>query len=107
MNTVASGIDAELAAAQASPEFQAITMAIAELEQQLLQQDPMMPQYLKKIHVALLHQPELVHILRDEQRAIIIDGLMQQTGVVFAETTAKTAKTAASKKLAKHTEDDI
>lgn len=99
--------EAEVIEQRATPEFQAICMSIAELEQQLLQQDPMMPQYLRKIHMALLKQPELVHILKDEERAIIIDGLMQQTGVVFAETAEKSAKAARSKALAKHSEDDI
>lgn len=93
--------------AKASVEFQVITMQIAELEQQLLQQDPQMPGYLRRIHMALLKQPELVHILDDAQRAIIIDGLMQQTGVEFAAITEKAAKTAKSKALTKHTENDI
>lgn len=93
--------------AQATPEFQAICMSIAELEQKLLESDPGMPTYLQRIHVALLKQPELVHLLRDEQRSIIIDGLMQQTGEVFSAVVAKSAKTAVSKALAKHTEDDI
>lgn len=91
----------------ASPEFQAICMSIAELEQKLLEQDPGMPTYLQRIHVALLRQPELVHILKDEQRAVIIDGLMQQTGEVFATAAAKSEKATRTKALAKHNEDDI
>lgn len=91
----------------ASPEFQAICMSIAELEQKLLEQDPGMPTYLQRIHVALLRQPELVHILKDEQRAVIIDGLMQQTGEVFATAAAKSEKATRTKALAKHSEDDI
>lgn len=102
-----SDTNAATAEAQATPEFLAITMSIAELEQQLLQGDPQMPAYLRKIHMALLKQPELVHILRDDQRAIIIDGLMNQTGVEFAATETKAKKIATSKKLASHTEEDI
>jgi hypothetical protein len=95
------------ATVEMSPELAALTMSIAELETKLLEQDPEMPNYLRKISLALLKHPELVHILRDEQRAVIIDGLMQQTGVEFAANEAKTAKRADSKKFAKHTEDDI
>ena len=89
------------------PEFQSILMQIAELEQSLLQQDPGMPEYLRRIHMNLLKHPELVHILRDEQRAIIIDGLMAQTGVMLSEVNEKVAKTTRAKALTKMSEDDI
>lgn len=96
-----------LTEAHKMPEFEAICMNIAELEQQLLQQDPQMPQYLRRIHTALLHHPELVHILRDEQRAIIIDGLMQITGTLLSEVNEKQTKTTRAKQLARQNEDDI
>lgn len=86
-----------------SPELAAIRMSVAELEQKLLASDPEMPQYLKRIHSNLLTYPELVHLLRDEERAVIISGLSRLTGTVIAASEKK----AAIKKLATHTVDDI
>lgn len=90
-----------------TPEFEAICMSIAELEVALLQADPQMPQYLRKLHMALLKQPELVHILKDEQRAVIIDGLMQQTGEMLEVQTAKKISTTRAKQLKSMTDEDI
>ena len=92
---------------EATEEFQLVVMQIAELEQQLLQQDPNMPVYLQRIHMNLLKYPELVHLLRDEQRAVIIDGLMQQTGVMLSEVNEKSEKATRAKQLKKHDVDDI
>ena len=98
---------AEVSSTEVMPEFEAICMAIAELEQKLLEQDPQMPQYLKRIHMNMLQHPELVHLLKDEQRAVIIDGLMQQTGVLLSEVNEKSEKASTAKRLKKQTEDDI
>jgi len=86
-----------------SAEFDAIRMQIAELEQALLANDPQMPQYLRRIHANLLTQPELVHILKDEERAVIIQGASRLTGVIISASEKK----ATSKKLATMTADDI
>ena len=94
-------------AAERMPEFEQICMQIAELEQKLLEQDPGMPEYLRRIHMNLLKQPELVHILRDEQRAVIIDGLMQQTGVMLSAVTASKLKSTTTKRLKAQSADDI
>jgi len=80
-----------------------ITMKIAELEQAMLSQHPQMPMYLKQIHQELLKSPELVHIMTNEQRAVLIRSLEKQTGVsVFAALKAKkpTAKAMANASLA-------
>ncbi len=108
MTTAAGSIElAQQEELQASPEFQAIVMSIAELEQKLLNQDPQMPTYLQRIHTSLLKHPELVHILRDEQRSVILDGLMQQTGIELATVTVSAEKRTRTKTLKSHTEDDI
>lgn len=86
-----------------SAEFDQIRMQIAELEAKLLANDPMMPSYLKRIHAALLQHPELVHIIRDEERAVIIQSAMQMAGAIISVV----AKKSESKKMASHTEDDI
>ena len=98
---------ANIAEAEMMPEFEAICMQIAELEQRLLEQDPQMATYLQRIHMNLLKHPELVHILKDEQRAVIIDGLLQQTGVVLTTTAESAAKATVGKRLKKQTADDI
>ena len=89
------------------PEFEVICMEIAELEQMLLQQDPGMPTYLQRIHMNLLRHPELVHILKDEQRAVIIDGLMAQTGAVLSIVNEKSDKATRAKQLKKQDVEDI
>lgn len=74
----------------ADPQLDAITMRIAELEASLLAANPMMPTFLRVIHAELLKSPELVHVLTNEQRAVIVAGLQKQTGVeVLAATAAK------------------
>lgn len=88
---------------QSNPMLDAIKMQVAELEQALLANDPQMPQYLKRIHSNLLQHPELVHIIQPSERATIIAGLGQLTGVVIKAVEKK----AAAKKLASHTVDDI
>ena len=97
----------ELQELETTPEFEAIKMQIAELQEMLIVNDPEMSSYLQRIHMSLLKQPELVHILKDEQRATIIDGLMQQTGVLLTASTEKSEKASISKQLKKQTEDDI
>lgn len=62
-----------------------ITTRIGELEAALLSEHPQMPMYLKQIHQELLKHPELVHIMTNEQRALLIRALEKHTGAsVFA-----------------------
>ena len=79
-----------------------ISMKIAELEQAMLSAHPQMPMYLKQIHAELLKYPELVHIMDNEQRSILIRALEKQTGAsVFAALKSKkpTAKAMATATL--------
>jgi hypothetical protein len=102
MAEVANNVEMELA-----PELERITMMTANLEQQLLVSDPEIRTYMRDIHTALLHQPELVHILQDEQRAVIMDGLMQVTGEEFSKQSEVKEKATRSKQLKQQTIDDI
>jgi hypothetical protein len=80
-----------------------IEMKIAELETAITSQHPQMSQYLKLIHMQLLKEPELVHIMTNEQRAVLISGLEKQAGItVFNATKPKkpTAKSMATASLA-------
>lgn len=86
-----------------SQQLASIRMQIAELEQQLLANDPALPMYLKRIHANLLQYPELVHIIQPEERATIIAGLSRLTGSVLIAAEKKTT----AKKLSSHTVDDI
>lgn len=80
-----------------------LILKIAELEQALLSQHPQMPMYLKQIHGELLKYPELVHIMNNEQRSILIKALEKQTGAsVFAalKTKSTSAKAMANVSIA-------
>ena len=76
-----------------------LNMRIAELEVALLNMHPQMPGYLKLIHAELLKYPELVHIMNNEQRAVLTAALSKQSGIsVFQSLSSKkpTAKSLAT-----------
>jgi hypothetical protein len=80
-----------------------IVLKIAELEQALLSAHPQMPMYLKQIHQELLKAPELVHIMTNEQRSVLIKALEKQTATsIFAALKPKkpTAKAMANASVA-------
>jgi len=82
-----------------------ICLRISELEQCLLSQHPQLPTYLKQIHAELLKSPELVHIMTNEQRSILIKALEKQSGIsVF---TALKAKKPSAKAMAGATLQDF
>ena len=82
-----------------------ITLKIAELEQALLSLHPQMPTYLKQIHQQLLKAPELVHIMTNEQRSVLIAALVKQTGTSIF--TALKAKKPTAKAMANASEADF
>ena len=62
---------------------------IQSLQSALLERHPRMPNLLQEIHQALKAQPENVTLLPEENIAIIVQGLQQQTNTFFAESVAK------------------
>lgn len=74
---------------------QEVEQQIADLKAELLEDNPNIAGYLQKIHKNIQGRPELVHVLSNEQRAAIIQGLTKHTGIILATTASKTKKVAA------------
>ncbi len=72
---------------------------VAELEESLLSRHPRMPVLLQEIWKALREQPENVTLLSEQDIAVVVNGLKQQTGVEFAAAAVKgtRAKSAVAK----------
>lgn len=70
---------------------------ITELSTMLLDKHPRMPTLLHEIHTLLSKQPENVTLLKEEEIAVIVQGLMIQTGTEFAKS-AVSGKGASSTK---------
>ena len=58
---------------------------VSDLQEALLSRHPSMPGLLRDIHSVLRSQPENVTLLNEDQISIIVNGLKEQTGVVFAK----------------------
>jgi len=71
-----------------------ISSAILELQEKLLAQHPSMPILLRTIHKELQANPDVVTLLKDEERAIIIAGLEKFTKTELIVNTKNLAKKA-------------
>jgi hypothetical protein len=71
---------------------------LLELQSRLLTANPELPLYLKAIHEQLINQPELLHILKDEDIAAIVQGTAKYSGVVLASESFKKTKAKIAKK---------
>jgi len=58
---------------------------VSNLQEALLSRHPSMPGLLRDIHSVLRSQPENVTLLNEAQISVIVNGLKEQTGVVFAK----------------------
>ena len=69
---------------------------VADLQQALDDAEPGLAGHVQKIHQDLQKMPELVHVLTDEQIAVIVSGLRVQSGISIttAKPKAKKAKLA-------------
>lgn len=66
-----------------------LTMHLADLEQSLLTNDPLMPQHLRNTHALVLSYPESVHLLEERDAVgIIIKALQKHTSVEIVKATA-------------------
>lgn len=72
---------------------------LADLQATLLAKDPMMPQHLRQIHGLVISYPEAVHLLKDEEIALIIGGAQEHTKVMIVSESAKKATVSRSKSL--------
>jgi hypothetical protein len=65
---------------------------LAALETALLEQLPTMRTLLQDIHRSIRLDPDLVTLLSEEDCAIVVQGLMKQTGAVIATSALKAPK---------------
>jgi hypothetical protein len=78
---------------------------IANLQQSLTDNNPGMPNLLRTIHTKLRADPDIITYLSDEERGIVVSGLMKQTHTIIA--TATTKKSSNTAKLKSITLDDL
>jgi len=60
---------------------------LAALQQAVLSRHPTMPTLLQEIHRTLKAQPENVTLMTEDEIAIVVSGLMQQTNTVMVRQT--------------------
>jgi len=86
--------------ADISPAF-ALKEKVESLKQMMLDRHPKMPTLLSEIHKTLLKYPEQVVLMSEEETAIVVQGLIKQTGTEFAKAAMKTSSTSAKSLAAK------
>ncbi len=95
---------------QPIPEGFDLKTKVLELEQLILKKHPQMPFLLREIHTALKKQPENVTLLAEEEIAILVNGLEQQTNTYIASSVVsgkKSGSKSLANKLAGLTDDDF
>ena len=80
-----------------------LEMKIAELQECILNAHPKLPIILKEIHTNLKNDPANVTLLSEEQIAIIVSGLKQQTKTEITQATLKKS----TKALSRVSADDL
>lgn len=91
-----------------TPQQEQIQQRLAYLEQALLENDPRMKDHLKEIHKLLTGFEELVHLLKDEDIAKIMQGQQIITNTVLvAAVSAKSARASNTKKAAQISMGDL
>jgi hypothetical protein len=78
-----------------------ILLRLAQLEQDLLTQNPGISDNLRLIHRAMLDDPSQVTLLSLDQRALFFQGLMKQTMTVITTAAAKSKSSGTRGKAAK------
>ncbi len=75
---------------------------LAALQQAVLARHPTMPTLLQEIHRTLKAQPENVTLMTEDEIAIVVSGLMQQTNTVMVRQTvaSKTSSNTVKSKIA-------
>ena len=90
------------------PTHAAALERLQQLEEALLNRDPMMKQHLLEIHKQLIGYEELVHLLSDEQIGIIMAAQQLHTNTVLTSSAATpTGKKRVSAAAAKLTINDL
>lgn len=83
-----------------------ISQKLSELQLQLQLQAPGYEALLQRIHTDLIKDPDLAHLLTDEQVGVLVAGLTKKKNIVIAEPEkmSKKTKTADGKKSLKDIE---
>ena len=104
-------VEAEVAPTSTAPSQQAFLteensthlqtiQKIADLQAALTEESPQFPYLLKEIHMTLRSYPDTVHLLSNEQRAIIVQGCFKHSGVVIVTANRRSGKSSdGTKKL--------
>ena len=79
--------------------YKRLESTLADLQATLLAKDPMMPQHLRNIHATVIQYPESVHLLSDQEIALIIDGAEEHTKTMIVSEAAKKATAPRAKSL--------
>jgi len=74
-----------------------VSAKIIELQERLLAKHPTMPVLLREIHKELLANPDVVTLLSNEERSVIISGLENYTRTDLIVATKGSSKKAISK----------
>ena len=69
---------------------------LAALQAAVLARHPTMPTLLQEIHRTLKAQPENVTLMTEDEIAIVVSGLMQQTNTVMVRATVSPSKAASA-----------
>lgn len=83
-----------------SPQYIQIMQRLGGLEEALIAQDPKIKDHLKEIHRLMIGHEELVHLLKPEEIAKIMQGQQIITNTVLVAATTGTGKKASSAKKA-------
>lgn len=69
---------------------------LASLQQAILSRHPTMPTLLQEIHRTLKQYPENVTLMNEDEIAIVVSGLMQQTQTILVKETVSSARKAST-----------
>lgn len=69
-----------------------VAQMIADLQEKLTTVQPGWESLLQMIHSTLQRDPDVVHLLTEEQVGIVVSGLQKKTGLVLAVDKAKPKK---------------
>lgn len=84
-----------------------LTGKIDELQEQLEKKLPGYKDVLRSIHSIIKNDPDLLHILTDEQIGVIVAGLSQHKGVVIVKAEARKAVAGTGKRKGSVGVEDI
>jgi hypothetical protein len=89
------------------PGLYALSEKIAALDKALVAASPGMDSLLQTIHRNLDKDPELVHLLKEEEISVIFRGLERQTQTTIVSDSVKSAGSGKNKGLSKLTSADL